>query len=228
METGHKLRRSPDAFLYRLQTQARPGSSPKSAQPTTIGGKTACLTSSAAPLVSSADTGAVGADTWTGGTNPSTTGVQERAPLSLLPRITTTTGRTAGITSSAVPSRVVAIRVAMLNQTEATWTTGTVRSHSTFPTMATSMGFIVSMTTAKSESIWHHHINPYTPNGVINAKFLLVLPHQKYYITQYKELGFSHILLRWKMIILPTFTTWHFISKSWENVLFELGNEIWS
>ena len=60
---------------------------------------------------------------------------------------------------------------------------------------------------------------------VTNIKFLLQ-PHQKYYITQYEELGF-HCLLRWKMIILPILTTSliYFPSNGWENVLFELGSE---
>ena len=62
---------------------------------------------------------------------------------------------------------------------------------------------------------------------VINAKFLLQ-PHQKYYITQYKELLAFHSLLRLgddHTIDSHNLTIIHFSSKGWENVLFELGSE---
>ena len=48
----------------------------------------------------------------------------------------------------------------------------------------------------------------------ISFKFPLY-PHQKSYITQYGELGFSHSLLRWTIIILPILTNSliHFLRK---------------
>ena len=54
---------------------------------------------------------------------------------------------------------------------------------------------------------------------VINFTFLLQ-PHQKYYITQYEERGFSSLILKRRMIILPILTTAHIhlSSKGWESV----------
>ena len=45
-------------------------------------------------------------------------------------------------------------------------------------------------------------------------------PHQKYNITQYEECGFSSLILRWKMIILPILATSHIHSslEGWENI----------
>ena len=50
--------------------------------------------------------------------------------------------------------------------------------------------------------------------------------HQKYNITQFKNMAF-HSLLRSQMIILPILTTslTHFSLEGWENVLFERGSE---
>ena len=75
-----------------------------------------------------------------------------------------------------------------------------------------------------SSNIWFKFFNLFTIPWVINFKFPLQ-PHQKYYITQYEELGL-HSLLRWKMIPLPhlynhfslkvgecTFWTWQW--KGW-------------
>ena len=60
---------------------------------------------------------------------------------------------------------------------------------------------------------------------VINVKFLLQ-PHQKYYITQYEELGFSKLTrMKDDYTTKSHNLTYTFFSlKGWENELFELGS----
>ena len=81
------------------------------------------------------------------------------------------------------------------------WRTWSFMAHSQEWSMS---NFLCSLTrTITSHSMENLVFHGSLPR-VINVKFPLQ-PHQKYYITQYEELFIA--LLRWKMIILPIFTT---------------------
>ena len=58
----------------------------------------------------------------------------------------------------------------------------------------------------------------------INVKFPLQ-PHQKYYTTQYEELGFSSLTQMKDDYATTTLHQLYILFKSWENALFELGSE---
>ena len=60
---------------------------------------------------------------------------------------------------------------------------------------------------------------------VINFEFPLQ-PHQKYYITQYGELGFSRLTqMEWVYYQFSLHFSYISLYKCWESVLFELGSE---
>ena len=71
----------------------------------------------------------------------------------------------------------------------------------------------------------HHQLTLSLPR-VIDVKIPLQ-PHQKYCITQYRELGFSQLTqMKDDYTVLPILTTplTRFLFRGWENVLFELGS----